>query len=274
MRCDYKTGMFAAEEPEWFFDGPYFRARGNLASTCVHEAAHIVTMYGLGGRPGSVSVSTYYRAGPDGITWAANSGRSFPWVPPGKIARTYEDCPSVPVPREVRDAIVCWRPFIRNVMVACAGHGSELKYCRANGLRFMARSRSDRSDCEYESRLCWALAGRDGSALLRLAWRETQRMLEIPEVWKAIGAVEAALFSGLLWREPPDPRAGDEVSFALEGHEAEALIEGTGLRCGQFWQEHRCSPQCVRSRPISRAFRATVEAWASESLKPETAKEM
>lgn len=90
-------------------------------------------------------------------------------------------------------------------------------------------------------------------------------MLEIPAIWKAVEVVEAALFSGLLWREPADPRPG---------HAVEALIASTGLRFGAYWNEHKCGPECVRSRPISKRFRKTVEAWASESLQPEIAKEL
>lgn len=264
-RCTFHEGMSAAEEPEWFFDGPVMRGRGILAASCVHEAAHIVTMFCLGGRPGSISVTTYYRAGPDGI-WAGNSGRTFPWAPPGKVALTWAECPSVPVPLQVNDAITCWRPFIRNVIVACAGHAAEMRYLRSQGLPFMSRSHTDRSDCDYEARRCWTLAGRDGSALMRLCWRETQTMLEDPQVWRAVQAVEAALFSGLLWREPSDPRPGDRVEFAIEGADVEAIIQGTGLRFGAHWQDHKCGPECVRARPISRVFRKTVEAWAAENI--------
>jgi hypothetical protein len=99
-------------------------------------------------------------------------------------------------------------------------------------------------------------------------------MLDDPTVWKAVGVVEAALFSGLLWREPADPRPGDEVSFAIEGADVEALIEGAGLRFGAYWNEHRCGPECVRARPISRQFRATVEKWASESSTSHSNKEL
>jgi hypothetical protein len=107
-----------------------------------------------------------------------------------------------------------------------------------------------------------------------LAWARTQHLLEIPEVWRAVEAVEGALFSGLLWREPPDPRPGDEVEFAIEGAEVEALAAAAGLRFGAHWQEHRCSPECVHTRPISKRFRETVEAWAAESISTPKLKEL
>ena len=58
------------------------------------------------------------------------------------------------------------------------------------------------------------------------------------------------------------------------GRSVEALIASTGLRFGAYWHEHKCGPECVRSRPISKRFRETVEAWAAESLQPEIAKEL
>jgi hypothetical protein len=141
-------------------------------------------------------------------------------------------------------------------------------------LPFAANSIIDRDACERAARQTWACAGRNGEALLRLAWARTQTLLEMPEVWKAVEFIEGKLFSGILWRELPDPRPGDRAEFAIEGEQVEALIASTDLRFGQFWQEHRCSPSCVRARPISKAFRKTVEQWTSESLKPETAKEL
>jgi hypothetical protein len=100
--------------------------------------------------------------------------------------------------------------------------------------------------------------------MLRLAWRQTQNLLEMPDIWHAVEAVEAALFSGLLWREPPDPRPDDRVEFEISGGDVEAIIEGSGLRFGAHWEEHKCGPECVRARPISKRFRKTVQAWALE----------
>jgi hypothetical protein len=272
IRCDYKTGMNANEEPELYFDGLTLRARGHLAAICVHEAGHAVVRFLLGNRSGSVWVKTHYRRGEDGVVWAGNSGRSNTWLPPGEIEK----------PREPKDipifldpiVFMCWRPMLRNSMITCAGHASHMKYCRANGVPFAAGSDSDRQSCEWESRRCWMRAGRNGEGMLRLAWALTQRLLEIPQVWRAVQAVEAALFSGLLWREPPNPHRGDQVEFAIEGEQVEAIIQGTGLHFGAYWQEHRCGPECVRSRPISKAFRATVETWAAENSTSYSTKEL
>jgi hypothetical protein len=82
------------------------------------------------------------------------------------------------------------------------------------------------------------------------------------------------LFSGLLWREPPDPHPGDEISFALEGEQVEALIASIGLHFGAHWNEHKCGPSCVRARPISKRFRKTVEQWAAESISTPKLKEI
>ena len=88
---------------------------------------------------------------------------------------------------------------------------------------------------ERVSRFVWLMAGRDGAAFTRLAWREACRLMDVPLIWKAIEAVEAELFSGLLRLEPADPRPGDLVQFVMPGAQAEAaaspaFIEFTGER--------------------------------------------
>jgi hypothetical protein len=273
-RCSYQAGMFADEPAEWFYDGPLARTRGGMARICHHESGHAVLKYALGLRQGALSVSTHYHRGPGGVVIASHSGLCDGWFAPGEIRRPVPPKESIPVRIDESNFFACWKLFLRPAMINVAGHAAERKYCRANGLPFAANSTSDRDNAEREARRTWACAGRNGEAMLRLVWRETQRMLDDPMVWKAVQVIEAALFSGILWREPADPRPGDRVEFVIDGEQVEAIIQGTGLRFGQFWQEHRCGPECVRSRPISRAFRKTIQAWAAESISTPKLKEL
>jgi hypothetical protein len=234
IRCDYKTGMFASEPAEWVYEGPVLRVRGEVAAIANHEAAHTVVRYALGSRSGAVSVKTIYGRGPNGVTQAMVTGVSEPWREPGDIIWPATPKQKIPVSLAATNIFACWRPFLRSAMVTCAGHAAQRKYCASQGLPIRAGSEGDRESCERDARRTWACAGRDGQAMLRLAWARTQLMLDDPTVWKAVGVVEAALFSGLLWREPADPRPGDEVSFAIEGADVEALIEGAGLASGRI----------------------------------------
>jgi hypothetical protein len=256
IRCDYKTGMFASEPAEWVYEGPVLRVRGEVAAIANHEAAHTVVRYALGSRSGAVSVKTIYGRGPNGVTQAMVTGVSEPWREPGDFIWLATPKGNIPVSLGAINIFACWRPFLRSAMVTCAGHAAQRKYCASQGLPIRAGSEGDRESCERDARRTWACAGRDGQAMLRLAWARTQTLLEMPEVWKAVQAVEAALFSGLLWREPPDPGPGDEVSFAIEGADVEAIIEGTGLRFGKFWRAS------MRTRMRSR--QANFEAFSCD----------
>jgi hypothetical protein len=272
-RCSYQEGMNADEEPELMLDGPTLRVRGEVAAIANHEAGHSVLKFALGVQQGALSVTTIYHRGPYG-TYAVNTGVSEPWREPGEIICPATQKGKLPVSLNVANPFACWKPFLLSAMIATAGHAAQRKYCASQGLPIRAGSEGDREACELEARRCWACAGRNGEALLRHAWARTQHLLEIPEVWKAVEAVEAALFSGLLWKEWPNPRPGDSVEFVIEGHEVEALIEGTGLRFGAHWNNHKCGPECVRSRPISKRFRAVVQSWASESSTSHSNKEL
>jgi hypothetical protein len=275
-RCTYRDGMLAAEEPEFYFDGPILRVRGELAGTTHHEAAHGVFKYALGCGQGPVSVTLNYRRSANGAVYVGHSGLSGARRAPGEIPPPRQKPQDIPISLD-SDIFMCWRPMMRLTMIAAAGHASERQYFKSQGLPFTARSGDDREACEIEARRCFACSGRNGNALLRLAWHKTQTMLDDPQIWRAVQAVEGALFSGILWKEPADPRPGDEVEFAIKGADVEALIESTGLRFGAYWQEHRCSPECVRARPITKRIRATVEQWAADSassLKSENIKEL
>jgi hypothetical protein len=188
------------------------------------------------------------------------TGVSEPWREPKDIIWPSTPKGKIPVSLDVTNPFSCWKPFFEKCDGRVRWPCRPAKVLRESRATYSGGSEGDREACERDARRTWACAGRDGDALLRLVWARTQLILEIPEVWRAVEAVEASLFSGLLWREPPDPHPGGEVEFAIEGAEAEALIASSGLRFGAYWNEHRCSQECVRARPISKAFRQTVQS--------------
>jgi hypothetical protein len=86
--------------------------------------------------------------------------------------------------------------------------------------------------------------------------------MEVPLIWKAIAAVEAELFSGLLRLEPLDPRPGDVVKFVMPGSRAEELIAGAGIALPNIIDVHRCGPECIRpSRKTSRRWERYLAEW-------------
>jgi hypothetical protein len=119
---------------------------------------------------------------------------------------------------------------------------------------------------EWYRRILWTTAGRDGDAFVRLAWREACRLVGHPLIWKAIGAVEAELFSGLLRLEPADPQPGDRVEFVMPGARAEELIAAAGITLPNILAPHQCGPECIRpSRRTSHRWERYLAEWAKES---------
>jgi hypothetical protein len=127
---------------------------------------------------------------------------------------------------------------------------------------------SDARPLEWSKRFVWLTAGRDGDAFVRLAWREACRLMDVPLIWKAIGAVEGELFSGLLRQEPADPRPGDSVKFVMLGEDAERLMAAAGIALPNILASHQCGPECIRpARRTSRQWQGYVAAWAKEEPK-------
>jgi hypothetical protein len=91
-------------------------------------------------------------------------------------------------------------------------------------------------------------------------------MMDVPLIWKAIGAVEGELFSGLLRLEPLDPRPGDSVRFVLRGERAEELIAGAGIALPHILAPHQCGAECIKpSRRTSRRWQQYLAEWEKES---------
>ena len=89
--------------------------------------------------------------------------------------------------------------------------------------------------------------------------------MDVPLVWAAIQAVEGELFSGLLAREPMDPRPGDSVKFTMAGERAEELMVRAGIVLPNIIATHECDAQCIKpSRRTSRRWQDYLDAWAKE----------
>ena len=140
-----------------------------------------------------------------------------------------------------------------------------MKYRAQAGLSRVHVGDSDARPVEWYRRFVWLTAGRDGIAFARLAWREACRLVDEPLIWWAVQAVEAELFSGLLQREPTDPRPGDKIEFVMSGARAEELMAGAGIDLPNIIAPHQCGPECRSSRKTSRRWQRYLAEWAKES---------
>jgi hypothetical protein len=162
----------------------------------------------------------------------------------------------------------CWRGFVKNAIVAFAGPAGEMKFRAQAGLPRGFIGASDSHPVEWSARLLWCTGGRDGAAFTRLAWREACRLMDVALIWKAIGAVEGELFSGLLRLEPADPRPGEAIEFVMPGPRAEALAAAAGIALPNILAPHQCGPECIKpSRKTSRRWERYLAEWAAEAPK-------
>jgi hypothetical protein len=258
--------MTPVEQQPVSTNGPYAIFRGEPAATCVHEAGHAVANVRAGGRIDRIEVELRFMRIWEGTVAAGACGQC---VPKGATVDAFSlraaEIPllltSGPPPSSE-----CWRPSLERSIFQYAGPAAEAKYRAQSGLVRNALSGPDAEIVERGARLVWLAQNRDGHAFQRLVWREACRLMDDPAVWKAVSAVEAELFSGLIHIEPADPRPGDVVKFVMSGERAEELIAGAGIELANIIDVHRCSPECVRpSRKVSRRWREYLEAWSKES---------
>jgi hypothetical protein len=263
-RISYEAALRPVETPI-SSNGPYAIAAGALAALCVHEAGHAVVMVCTGERIGSIEVAMNFERAYGGAVIALVSGA----VRRAGVTVPFEATPAgVPVRRSHDAPIYCWRAFLKSALVTCAGPGCDMKYRAQAGLSRGGIGDTDARPLEWFRRVLWTTAGRDGNAFVRLAWREACRLMDVPLIWKAIGAVEGELFRGLLRLEPADPRPGDRIEFVLSGKRAEELIAGAGIALPNIIDVHRCGPECIRpSRKTSRRWQQYVAEWAKEEPK-------
>jgi hypothetical protein len=89
--------------------------------------------------------------------------------------------------------------------------------------------------------------------------------MDEPVIWRAVQAVKAGLFRGLLRLEAADHQPGDSVKFVMPGVQAEALMVRAGIVLPHFISRHRCGPECIKpSRRTSRRWQKYLDAWAAE----------
>jgi hypothetical protein len=89
--------------------------------------------------------------------------------------------------------------------------------------------------------------------------------LIIAEIRRAIDAVEAELFSGIIRQDESSPLPGDRHEFALPGGRAEALIAAAGVFRAEILGDHVCGPACIKPRKPSRRWLEYLAQWAAET---------
>jgi len=267
-RCSFDDALQPVEQPV-LNNGPFAIHRGEPACTCVHEAAHAVTHHVLaGGRIDRIEVELRFMR-----IWQGNvaAGACGQCVPVGATRDAYDlrasDLPLIltsgPPPSSE-----CWRHSLERSIFQYAGPAAEMRYRSQAGLARMAIKGPDAEIVERGARMVWLAQNRDGHAFMRLVWKLACDLMDVPAVWKAVSAVEAELFSGLLRLEPADPRPGDSVKFVMPGSRAEALIAAAGIALPNIIDVHRCGPEYVKpSRKVSRRWERYLAEWAKEEPK-------
>ena len=230
-RCSFDDALRPVDLPI-SNSGPYMIHQGAIAATCTHEAGHCVALVSTGRRVGGVEVALDFVRSYDGGVAASVRGQAAP-LAALKVVPSTSDAPSIPL-LDVEPQS-CWLASWKRALFMCAGPAAEMRYRSQAGLSRGFIGGSDSESLDRVSRFVWLMAGRDGAAFTRLAWREACRLMDVPLIWAAVQAVEAELFSGLLRLEPADPRPGDSVKFVMPGAQAEAaaspaFIEFTGER--------------------------------------------
>jgi hypothetical protein len=263
-RCSYEAALKPVETPV-SSNGPYAIGKGALAAIATHEASHAVMMVCVGQRIVGVELAMNFERALGGGVRASVSGNAR--RAGGTI--NFEASPvGIPVPRSRDAPIYCCRAFLKSALVTCAGPAGEMKFRAQEGLPRGFIGDTDARPLEWHRRVLWTTAGRPGDAFIRLAWRATCRLMDVPLIWRAVQAVEAELFSGLLRLEPADPRPGDKIEFVMPGSRAEELIAGAGIAFPNILAPHQCGPECIRpSRKTSRRWERYLAEWAKEEPK-------
>jgi hypothetical protein len=263
-RIPFDVALQPVEQPV-LNNGPYAIHRGEPASTCVHEAGHCVADLRAGGRIDRIDVELRFMRIWGGTVAAGACGQC---VPKGATVRAAGvRAAEIPLIRTSGPppSSDCWRHSLERAIFQYAGPAAEAKYRAQAGLVRGAIRGPDAQIVERDARLVWLAKNRDGHAFQRLVWRLACDLMDDPTVWKAVSAVEAELFSGLLRLEPSDPRPGDSVKYTMTGDRAEQLIADAGVKPLDILAGHQCGPECIRpSRRTSRKWREYLDLWAAE----------
>lgn len=265
-RCTYDEGMNGRSDVIWRLANGVAVIEGETTSICHHEAAHTVARFACGFSCGPTLVrQTFARR--EGLLYASATGVSYPAraEPLPELVKIPEITDKSEIIRGLDDAddapVLGWQDLVPPTMISMAGNAAARKYCISKDLPVLRRSMGDLIHAENLARDVWNACSRDGDAFLKFAWRATQKILDIPEVWRAVCLVADELFRGLVVNSKPVPLHGDVVQYAMPGPTAEYLAERAGCRFGMFREEHDCKVgACLRSRPISKRWRARVES--------------
>jgi hypothetical protein len=266
-RCSYDAALRPVETP-LCDNGRYLIRQGAMAAVCAHEASHAVAVVSMGGRIEQIEVGLRFQWYYDGKTLVKPHGMVTPeGADKGDGQGDTLVTPSS-VPLDPVMPFCCFNPYLKDAIVSCAGPAGELKYRAQGWLPRETVCVSDIWALERYKRLTWLMTGRDGDALVRLAWRKTLHLMDVPVIWRAVQAVKAELFSGLLRLEPADHQAGDSIKFTLPGEDAEQLMVRAGIVLPHFISQHQCGPECIKpSRRTSRRWERYLAEWAAEAPK-------
>jgi hypothetical protein len=266
-RIPFDDALKPVEQPV-LNNGPFVIHQGEPAATCVHEAGHAIAHIRAGGRIDRIEVELRFMRIWNGVVAAGACGQC---VPTGVVRDAYAVLATdIPLIRTIGPppSSECWRHDLERSIFQYAGPAAEAKYRAQSGLVRRAICGPDAEIVERAARLVWLAKNRDGYAFQRLVWKLACDLVDDPAVWKAVSAIEAELFSGLLRLEPADPRPGDRVEFVMPGDRAEELIAGAGIALPHFISRHQCGPECIKpSRRTSRRWDAYLAQWAAEEPK-------
>jgi hypothetical protein len=221
--------MEARDELPWHRNGSLVFVDGELSSVCVHEAAHRVISYVLDGATGGGTfVNVTYKPIKYGGLLVSPAGRAEQVIRHNPVGFAFDEnwlevshvlCPDADL-----QSLLNW------AIIICAGHAGQLKHARSVGFPLHhAPSDGDRFKLEIVARAAEFYFGRSYQAFKRLAWARACKMLDDPKVWKAVKAVDGALFSGIIWLEPENPKPFDRTEFELSFAAAEEIMRNQGL---------------------------------------------
>jgi hypothetical protein len=214
----YEDVMFAHEDLNdltiFFFD--------NIVAH--HEAGHAVVGYALGIGTHCIQMRTQYS--PVESTCAPHGC----WIPSKRHKAEFRRN----VNRWEADPNAFSHQFVLHGIATAAGAAAEYKYCRAEGLahRALFGTDGDHKYIESTDKELFRRAGRNGYSFQRLVWQKTRKVLEHPNIWKAVCALGYILADEYSPYEDGDA-TGDYSAFSnMPGSVARSIMHRHGVRKG------------------------------------------
>jgi hypothetical protein len=216
--CSYEQGMFSTE-PAGARDGLYFHQ-----ALAFHEAGHAVCGYALG-------------FGCSRIVMSEDIDET----------RAQAACAYFGARRAQRRVYAALRaggysPLLaRRAVVCAAGAAAERRFDLESALplRTLSGAVDDHREIEAIAERLSSAAGRNPLAFRRMIWRQAQRMMMQPAVWRATQDLAARL-AALLPAPGATPRAS-KCYATLEGAAARAIIRRAGVAPSVLPDEARTS---------------------------------